>query len=161
MKASISAKLEQLVRRLDELNGLLSSESATRDMEQYRRLSKEHADLQPLAALYREYTQTQEDAAAAQEMAADVQMRSYAEAEIKASRERLAQLELDLQKLLLPKDPNDERNLFIEIRAGTGGDESALFAGDLFRMYTRYAERKGWATRRSSRASSGRAPTRS
>jgi peptide chain release factor 1 len=144
MKASISAKLEQLVRRLDELNGLLSSESATRDMEQYRRLSKEHADLQPLAALYREYTQTQEDAAAAQEMAADVQMRSYAEAEIKASRERLARLELDLQKLLLPKDPNDERNLFIEIRAGTGGDESALFAGDLFRMYTRYAERKGW-----------------
>jgi peptide chain release factor 1 len=144
MKASISAKLEQLVRRLDELSVLLSSESATRDMEQYRRLSKEHADLEPLAQLYRQYRETQDDEAAAQEMAGDAQMRSYAEAEIRAARERLLQLEADLQRLLLPSDPNDEHNIFLEIRAGTGGDESALFAGDLFRMYSRYAERKRW-----------------
>jgi len=74
-------------------------------------------------------------------------MRSYAESEIKAGRERLTALESELQKLLLPKDPNDERNIFLEIRAGTGGDESALFAGDLFRMYSRYSERQGWQWR--------------
>ena len=144
MKPSISAKLEQLVRRLDELNGLLSAESATRDMDQYRRLTKEHSDLEPVAALYRQYRETQDDVAAAQEMAADAQMRAYAESEIRASRERLAQLEADLQRLLLPRDPNDDHNIFLEIRAGTGGDESGLFAGDLFRMYARFAERKGW-----------------
>jgi len=144
MKASIWAKLEQLVHRLEELNALLSSESATRDMEQYRRLSKEHSDLLPVAQLYRQYRETQDDEAAAQEMAADPQMKSYAEAEVRAARERLAQLEVDLQRLLLPRDPNDEHNIFLEIRAGTGGDESALFAGDLFRMYTRYAERNRW-----------------
>jgi peptide chain release factor 1 len=144
MKPSIAAKLEQLVRRLEELDGLLSTETATRDMEQFRRLSKEHSDLQPLADLYRQYRKTEEDAAAAQEMAGDAQMKSYAEAEIRAARERQAELEAELQKRLLPKDPNDERNIFLEIRAGTGGDESALFAGDLFRMYTRYAERSRW-----------------
>ncbi|MCC6473007.1 MAG: peptide chain release factor 1 [Burkholderiales bacterium] len=144
MKASIAAKLEQLVRRLEELNRLLSAEGATRDMEQYRRLSKEHADLEPLAELYRSFRQTEQDEAAALEMAADADMRSYAEAEHKLARERLARIEAELHKRLLPTDPNDERNLFLEIRAGTGGDESALFAGDLFRMYTRYAERKRW-----------------
>ena len=144
MKPSISAKLDQLVRRLDELNGLLSAESATSDLDQYRRLTKEHSDLEPVAALYRQYRETLEDAAAAQEMAADAQMRSYAESEIRAARERLAQLEADLQRLLLPRDPNDDHNIFLEIRAGTGGDESGLFAGDLFRMYARFAERKGW-----------------
>ncbi len=144
MKPSISAKLEQLVHRLDELNGLLSAESATRDMDQYRRLTKEHSDLEPVAALYRQYCETQQDVAAAQEMATDAQMRAYAESEIRASRERLAQLEAELQRLLLPRDPNDDHNIFLEIRAGTGGDESGLFAGDLFRMYARFAERKGW-----------------
>ena len=144
MKASIATKLEQLGRRLEELDVILSSESATRDMDQFRKLSKEHSDLEPVSALYRQYTSTQQDVVAAQEMAADPSMKSYAEAEIRSSRERLEQLEVELQKLLLPKDPNDDRNLFLEIRAGTGGDESALFAGDLFRMYTRYAERNRW-----------------
>ena len=144
MKPSISAKLDQLARRLDEVSALLSSESATRDMDQYRRLSKEHADLQPVAELYRQYRETQDDAAAAQEMTADAEMRSYAEAEIRAARERLVQLEEDLQRLLLPQDPNDDHNIFLEVRAGTGGDESALFAGDLFRMYARFAERNRW-----------------
>src|SRR4051812_6719379 len=144
MKPSIATKLEQLVRRLQELDVILSSESATRDMDQFRKLSKEHSDLEPVAALFRQYTSTQNDVVAAQEMAADASMKSYAEAEIRSSRERLEAIEAELQKLLLPKDPNDDRNIFLEIRAGTGGDESALFAGDLFRMYSRYAERQRW-----------------
>jgi peptide chain release factor 1 len=144
MKASISAKLVQLVRRLEEVDVLLSAESATRDMDQFRRLSKERSDLEPLAELYRQYRKTEEDVEAAQEMASDASMKSYADAEIKSSREKLVALEDELQKRLLPKDPNDDRNIFLEIRAGTGGDESALFAGDLFRMYARYAERQRW-----------------
>jgi peptide chain release factor 1 len=144
MKASIAAKLDQLSRRLEELGALLASEGVTRDMDQYRRYIKEHAELEPVAELYRQYKKTQSDAATAEEMLGDAEMKEYAEAEIKACRTRLEQYETDLQKLLLPRDPNDERNIFLEIRAGTGGDESALFAGDLFRMYTRFAERQRW-----------------
>jgi peptide chain release factor 1 len=144
MKSSIAAKLEQLVHRMEELNGLLSSETATRDLDQYRRLTKEHAELEPVADLYRQYRRTEDDVRAAQEMAGDADMKSYAEDEIRACRERLSRLESELQQRLLPKDPNDDRNIFLEIRAGTGGDESALFAGDLFRMYARYAERNRW-----------------
>ena len=144
MKASIAAKLEQLSRRLDELGAILSSEGATRDMDQYRRLTREHSELEPIAELYRQFLQTQKDAADAEEMLSDPEMKTYAEAEIRACKARLEELEGTLQKLLLPKDPNDDRNIFLEIRAGTGGDESGLFAGDLFRMYVRYAERKRW-----------------
>jgi len=144
MKPSIAAKLESLARRLADVGVLLSAEAATRDMEQYRRLSKEHSELTPVVELFGQYRQAEDDLAAAQEMLADPQMKSYGEAEIKAGKERLAQLEAELQKLLLPRDPNDERNIFLEIRAGTGGDESALFAGDLFRMYVRFAERNRW-----------------
>jgi peptide chain release factor 1 len=144
MKPSIAAKFDQLARRLEEVKRLLSAETATRDLEQYRRLSKEHAELDPVADLYSQYRKIEEDVATAQEMAGDAQMRSYAEAEMRAGKERLSQLESELQKRLLPKDPNDERNTFLEIRAGTGGDESALFAGDLFRMYSRFAERNRW-----------------
>ncbi len=144
MKTSIAAKLDQKRRRLVDVSALLSSENATRDMEQFRRLSREHAELEPVVELFKRYRDTEQDVAEAQELLADPEMKSYAEGEIKAGRERLAALESELQKLLLPKDPNDERNIFLEIRAGTGGDESALFAGDLFRMYSRYAERQGW-----------------
>jgi len=144
MKPSIAAKLESLSKRLAEVGALLSSEAATRDMEQYRKLSKEHAELTPVAGLFEQYRQTEADMAAAQEMLEDPQMKSYAETEIKSGRSRLETLEAELQKLLLPKDLNDERNIFLEIRAGTGGDESALFAGDLFRMYVRFAERNRW-----------------
>ena len=144
MKPSIAAKLESLSKRLAEIGGLLSSEAATRDMEQYRRLSKEHAELTPVAALFEQYRRTAADISAAQGMLEDPQMKTYAEAEIKSGRARLEMLETELQTLLLPKDPNDERNIFLEIRAGTGGDESALFAGDLFRMYVRFAERNRW-----------------
>jgi peptide chain release factor 1 len=144
MKTSIAAKLDQARQRLSDINALLSSENATRDLEQFRKLSREHAELGPVVDLFNKYRDTEQHLAEAQELLADPEVRSYAESEIKVGRERLALLESELQKLLLPKDPNDERNIFLEIRAGTGGDESALFAGDLYRMYARYAERQGW-----------------
>jgi peptide chain release factor 1 len=144
MKTSIAAKLDRLRQRLSDINALLSAESATRDMEQFRKLSREHSELEPMVELHNRYRDTEQDVLEAQALLADPEMKTYAEGEIKAGRERLASLESELQKLLLPKDPNDERNIFLEIRAGTGGDESALFAGDLFRMYSRYAERQGW-----------------
>src|SRR5450756_1740316 len=144
MKSSIASKLEQLVRRLGELTRLLSSEDVVRDMDSYRKLTREHAEITPVVELYQSFKQAEEDAHTAQEMLADPQMKAFAEAEIREARERMAAIEIELQKLLLPKDPNDERNTFLEIRAGTGGDESALFAGDLFRMYRRYAVLHGW-----------------
>jgi len=144
MKPSISTKLEQLTLRLDEINALLASQDVTSDMDNYRRLTREHAEITPVVELYRAYRSAEEDLHTAQEMAQDPGSREFAESEMRETRERLSQIESELQKQLLPRDPNDERNIFLEIRAGTGGDESALFAGDLFRMYTRYAERKGW-----------------
>lgn len=144
MKQSIRDKLENLVGRLDELDRILASGEATRDIDQYRKLSREHAELGPVVALYQTWQQTEADIRSAQEMMADPEMKDLAEEELKAGKLRLPEIELELQKLLLPKDANDERNIFLEIRAGTGGDESALFAGSLFRMYTRYAERQRW-----------------
>ncbi len=144
MKQSIRDKLESLVGRLDELDRILASGDATRDMDQFRKMTREHAELGPVVALYKDWQQTDADLASAQEMMADPEMKELAEEEMKSAKARLPEIELDLQKLLLPKDANDERNIFLEIRAGTGGDESALFAGSLFRMYTRYAERRRW-----------------
>src|SRR6185503_12071907 len=144
MKPSIASKLAQLSARLEELNALLSSEEVTKNLENYRKLTREHAEITPPVELYHAYVQSERDVAAAQEMANDPEMRELAEAEINEGRQRLLDLEAELQRQLLPKDPTDERNVFLEIRAGTGGDESALFAGDLFRMYTRYAERQRW-----------------
>ena len=144
MKASIAGKLAQLTLRLDELNHLLSSENVTANMENYRRLTREHAEIAPVVKLYQSYRKSEEDIQAAQEMTSDPAMREFAEAEIRDTRQRLAQIEAELQQQLLPTDPNDDRNIFLEIRAGTGGDESALFAGDLFRMYARFAERNKW-----------------
>ena len=138
------AKLDQLSERLEEVNNLLMQEGATNDMDQYRKLTREHAELGPLVALYKDYKQAGEDIATAQEMLADPDMKELAQEEIGAAKARIEQLEGELQKMLLPKDPNDERNIYLEIRAGTGGDEAALFAGDLLRMYTRYAERNRW-----------------
>jgi peptide chain release factor 1 len=144
MKASLQTKLAHLSVRLDELNALLSSETATADMDAYRKLSREHAEVTPVVELYHAYRKSEEDIAAAQEMLADPEMKELAQSEIEDGKNRLEELEAELQKALLPRDPNDERNVFLEIRAGTGGDESALFAGDLFRMYSRYAERQRW-----------------
>jgi len=137
-------KLDSLVGRLGDLNNLLASENATRDMEQFKRLSREHAEVSDVVSLFQEYLQVERDAAEARDMAGDASMKAYADEELKKARAAMEQLEARLQKALLPRDPNDDRNLFLEVRAGTGGDESGLFAGDLFRMYTRYAERKGW-----------------
>ena len=144
MKHSIVAKLAQLSRRLEEINRLLSSEGATSDMESYRRLTREHAEIAPVVELYQAYRSGENDIQAAQEMAGDPAMRDFAESEIRETRGRLEKIEGELQRQLLPKDPNDERNIFLEVRAGTGGEESALFAADLFRMYARFAERNGW-----------------
>jgi len=138
------AKLDQLAERLEELNNLLMQEDATSDMDNYRKMTREHAELGPLVVLYHTYTQAANDIMTAQELLSDPDMKEFAQDEINGAKARMEVLEGDLQKMLLPKDPNDERNIFLEIRAGTGGDESALFAGDLLRMYTRFAERNRW-----------------
>jgi peptide chain release factor 1 len=144
MKPSIAAKLAQLSTRLEEITRLLGQENVTADLDNYRKLTREHAEIGPLVELYQRYAQGEADLQTAQDMAGDPGMREFAESEIKQTRERLASIEQELQKRLLPKDPNDDRNIFLEVRAGTGGDESALFAGELFRMYGRYAERNRW-----------------
>ncbi len=144
MKPSIADKLARLAERLDEVTRLLSSEEATRDMEAFRKLNRERVEIEPVVELFHAWQSCESDIAAAQEMANDPDMREFADEEIKAGQLKLAQLEIELQKQLLPKDPNDERNVILEVRAGTGGDEAALFAGDLFRMYLRFAERRRW-----------------
>ena len=144
MKNSLSLKLEQLARRLEELNAMLSSEQATSDMDEYRKLSREHAEITPVVERYRDYRAALGDAQAAKDMLADAEMRVFGQSELESAQARMDEIEFDLQKLLLPKDPNDDRNIFLEVRAGTGGEESALFSGDLMRMYTRYAERQHW-----------------
>ncbi len=144
MKPSLLAKLDQLAQRLEEVGALLNQEQATTDMEQYRKLTREHAELEPVVAAHAQWLRAQADIRAAEELMADPDMKAFAQEERDAALARSAELELALQKMMLPKDPNDERNIFLEIRAGTGGDESALFAGDLLRMYSRYAERQRW-----------------
>jgi peptide chain release factor 1 len=144
VKPTLRRKLDSFVGRLEELNRLLSTEDATKDLGKFRNLSREHSELTALVALYERFRQAERDAQAAKEMAADAAMKSFADDELKSARASMERLEAELQKALLPKDPNDERNTFLEIRAGAGGDESAIFAGNLFRMYARYAERQGW-----------------
>jgi len=130
MKTSMQSKLDQLTTRLAELNDLLSREDVTANLDQYRKLTREHAELGPVVEHYALWRQAVNDATTAQELMSDPSMKEFAEEEIRAARERMEQLQGELQRMLLPKDPNDERNIFLEIRAGTGGDESALFAGD-------------------------------
>jgi len=144
MKPSMITKLANLSERLDEVNRLLSSEDATSNMDNYRKLTREHAEITPIVEQYHAFVQTEADIAEAQQMLSDPDMKEFAQEEIDNGKVKLETVEAELQKLLLPKDPNDEKNIFLEIRAGTGGDESSLFAGDLFRMYSRYAERQGW-----------------
>ena len=144
MNPSLRAKLDRMVGRLDSLNHLLAAPEATRDMDQFRKLSREHSGLSDIVPLYDKYRQAERDAVEARDMVADAAMKSYADEELKSARASMERLEAELHKALLPRDPKDDRNIFIELRAGTGGDESALFAGDLFRMYSRYAERQGW-----------------
>ena len=146
MKASLLEKLHQLADRLEEVTHLLASENATDNMDEYRKLNKEYAELTPLVETYQAFNQAQQDKIDAEEMLSDPDMKEFAAEEINAANDKIETWELDLQKLLLPKDQDDDKNVFIEVRAGTGGDEAALFAGDLLRMYVRYAERQGWKT---------------
>ena len=138
------SKLDQLANRLVELGELLMHPDVTSNLDNYRKMTREHAELGPLVALYHSYQEAERDIVTAQDMLADPDMKQFAQEEIEAAKAGMTRLEMELQKMLLPKDANDERNIFLEIRAGTGGDESALFAGDLLRMYTRFAERNRW-----------------
>ena len=144
MKASMQNKLNMLQVRLEELNVELSSQSATKDLDRYKKISKEHSDILPVVDIYKEFTRLTKDIDDAKEMLNDPEMKLFAQDEIDNGKDKISNLEEQLQTLLLPKDPNDDKNIFLEIRAGAGGDESALFAGDIFRMYTRFAERMKW-----------------
>lgn len=144
MKPSILDKLQQLTERLEEVTYLLSSPEATEDMDNYRKLTREHAEITPVVEVFQQYRQAERDLADAEEMLADPEMKEFAAEEVETAHEKINMLETELQKLLLPKDADDDKNIFIEVRAGTGGDEAALFAGDLLRMYSRYAERNHW-----------------
>ena len=146
MKDSIRSKLVKLCSRLEEVNILLTAEDVTTDIKKYKQLSKEHSELTPISATYSSFVASEKNIEAATELLGDVEMKELAEEELKISRETLHDLELKLHSMLLPRDPNDEKNIYLEIRAGTGGDESGLFAGDLFRMYLRYAESQNWKT---------------
>ena len=138
------AKLEQLSDRLTEIDALLMQPDVASDQENYRKLNREHAELAPVVALYKDFSQVQQDVETAREMLTDPEMKEFAQQEIGEAEEKMSKIEEELQIMLLPKDPDDGKNIYLEIRAGTGGDESALFAADLLRMYTRYAEKNRW-----------------
>lgn len=144
MKDSIRAKLERLVERFEEITHLLASPETQSDMDRFRSLSQEYAQLEPLVVHYRAYVGAEADIKSAEEMADDPEMAELAQEAAKEAKQRLEELEPELMRQLLPSDPNDGHNLFLEIRAGTGGAEAALFAGDLLRAYLRYAESQGW-----------------
>jgi peptide chain release factor 1 len=146
LKPSIRQKLEYLLERRDEVAALLAENDVTTDTARFRSLTQEYAQLEELADRFAAFRQAEADVATAEEMRqdGDPELRALAEEEQAAAQERVDQLEDELKRLLLPKDPNDQSNVYLEIRAGTGGDEAALFAGDLLKMYGRYAERQGW-----------------
>ena len=144
MKPFVHDTLMRQRVRLHELDALLSAPDVVDNMDRFRTLSREHADASLIVDVFNRYLQREADLASAEGMLQDPDLAEMAEEEIQSAKAELGQLDAELQQLLLPKDPDDERNAFVEIRAGTGGDESALFAGDLARLYTRYAERQGW-----------------
>ncbi|WP_417311386.1 peptide chain release factor 1 [Ectopseudomonas khazarica] len=146
MKASLLNKLDNLSDRFEELTALLGDAEVIAKQSQFRAYSKEYAEIEPVIATFRELRKVQSDLEGAQALLkdSDPDLREMAEEEVAQAREALVELEDRLQRMLLPKDPNDGRNVYLEIRAGTGGDEAAIFSGDLFRMYSRYAEKQGW-----------------
>lgn len=148
MKDSLLQKLTGLAERRHELDAMLASPEIIADQERFRSLSREHADLSPVVECFDRYRHTEQALASAEELARedDADMRALARDEIHTTGAQLAALEAELHRLLIPRDPVDDANVFLEIRAGTGGDEAGLFAGDLLRMYLRYAERHGWRT---------------
>ncbi len=144
MKTSIVAKLEALQERHEEVEAMLGDAGVIADQERFRALSREYAQLTDVTRCFRDWQQNQDDIETAKMLLDDPEMRDMAQEELQAAREKTDALEQQLQLLLLPKDPDDERDCFVEVRAGTGGDEAAIFAGDLFRMYSRYAESRRW-----------------
>lgn len=144
MQTSILEKLQGIADRHEELEGLLAEAMVMSDPRRFRSYSQEYAQLGGIVTAYREFRRIHEDVGTAREMLADPEMKDMATQEIKEGQARLESLEMELQKLLLPQDPYDDSNIFLEIRAGTGGDEAAIFSGDLFRMYGRYAETRRW-----------------
>lgn len=146
MLNSIQTRLEQVQDRMEEVTMLMAEPDAANDSQKFQALSREYGQLEPVVKVYRQWQQASDDLNTAREMleSDDKDMRAMAEDEIAESQKQLEKLERELQILLLPKDPNDDRNVYLEVRAGTGGDEAAIFAGDLFRMYLRYAETRGW-----------------
>ncbi|WP_111414620.1 peptide chain release factor 1 [Billgrantia lactosivorans] len=146
MKATLRQRLDGFVERFEELAALLAEPEVISDQPRFRDYSREYAELEPLAEAWRDYRAIESDLEDAALLAedSDAEMRELAQLELDEGRERLEALEARLKQLLVPRDPDDGRNVFLEIRAGTGGDEAALFAGDLFRMYSRYAEKQGW-----------------
>ena len=144
MTPTLRRKLEALAERREELERLLADPAVVNDNDRFRAFSREFAQLQPIATALADEARALADLAAAEAMRSDPDLRELAEEEITAAQQRLQQLDQELALLLVPRDPRDDGNLFLEVRAGTGGDEAAIFAGDLFRMYARYAERQGW-----------------
>lgn len=146
MKASLLEKLDRLAERYDEVGHLLSDAEVIADQNRFRGLSMEYAELEPVSKTYQQFVQVSENTDEARSMLkdSDPDMRELAQEEMREGEAELTGLEKALQTLLLPKDPNDKHNVFLEIRAGTGGDEAAIFSGDLYRMYSRYAESRGW-----------------
>lgn len=144
MKDSMRSRLEQLSHRLIEVDAILSEPETVNDMDNFRKLSRERSEIDPVVQLFHEYKSAEADMSAAQEMMKDPELKEMGEEEYHLLKDKIEELEDKLQIELLPKDPDDGRSVFLEIRAGTGGDESALFSGDLLRMYTRYAEEMGW-----------------
>ncbi|MDX1299172.1 MAG: peptide chain release factor 1 [Pseudomonas sp.] len=146
MKASLINKLDLLQDRFEELTALLGDAEVISNQPQFRAYSKEYAEIEPVYQAFSAFRKVQSDLEGAQALLkdSDPDMREMAEEEVAEAKEQLIELEATLQRMLLPKDPNDGRNVFLEVRAGTGGDEAAIFSGDLFRMYSRYAEKQGW-----------------
>ena len=148
MKPSILQKLESLRDRYEEVGHLLSDPDVISDQDKFRNLSKEYAELEEVAKAYSDYEQAVSDQEEAEVLASDddPDMRAMGQEELESAKVAIADLESRIEILLLPKDPDDSRNVIVEIRAGTGGDEAAIFSGDLYRMYTRFAETQGWRT---------------
>ena len=142
--AAIRQQLDRYLQRVEELDFLMSRPDIMADMTQFMKLSREHSEVAAVAGRWARYRQREADLTAAQALLTEPEMADMAREEIASAQAELAELDAELQRMLLPKDPDDARNAFVEIRAGTGGDESALFAGDLARMYTRYAQSQGW-----------------
>ncbi|WP_428608453.1 peptide chain release factor 1 [Sedimenticola sp.] len=146
MKASIRSKLDQIAERFEEITALLAEPEVQNDQNRYRALGQEYAQLEPVVECFGRYRALEGEIASTREMLNDPEMADLAKEELTEGEQQLQTLEPELQRLLIPADPNDDRNIFLEVRAGTGGAEAALFAGDLLRMYLRYAEQMGWQT---------------